>query len=85
MPNGKYGDHPITDILIHGRSVYSKRADDLIRKIVALGGRGEIDTLLLVEYNDWGNPDVKKLEGVLQGICERLLAETRPQRPESGP
>ena len=38
MPNGKYGDHPITDILIYGRRVYSKRADDLIRKIVALGG-----------------------------------------------
>ena len=38
MPNGKYGDHPITDILIYGRRVYSKRTDDLIRKIVALGG-----------------------------------------------
>jgi hypothetical protein len=75
MPNGKYGDHPITDILIHGRRVYSKRADDLIRKIVELGGRSEIDTLLLVEYNDWGKPDVKKLEGVLTGILEHLLAE----------
>jgi hypothetical protein len=75
MPNGKPGDHPITDILIHGRRVYSKRADDLIRRIVALGGRSEIDTLLIVEYNDWGNPDVKMLEGILMEIHQRLQAQ----------
>lgn len=37
MPNGKPGDHPLTDIIIYGRRVYSERADALVREIVELG------------------------------------------------
>ena len=36
MPNGKPGDHPLTDILIHDRKIYSPVARDLIREIAAL-------------------------------------------------
>ena len=36
MPNGKPGDHPYTDIMIHGRDVYSRRAAALVRKIASL-------------------------------------------------
>ena len=61
MPNGKIGDHPLTDIIIHGRRVYSERADLLVRQIVELGGREEIADLLLLEYNDLANPDISKL------------------------
>ena len=43
MPNGKPGDHPLTDILIHKLGVYGREADDLIRKIAALGSRRELD------------------------------------------
>jgi hypothetical protein len=32
MPNGKPGDHPLTDILVHKLKVYGREADDLIRK-----------------------------------------------------
>lgn len=77
MPNGKIGDHPLTDIVIHGRRVYSDDADALVRKIVELGGRDEIADMLLLEYNDLQNPDVPKLERVLAGIHERLLREAR--------
>lgn len=73
MPNGKIGDHPLTDIIIHGRRVYSERADLLVRQIVELGGREEIADLLLLEYNDLANPDVAKLEHVLNEIHDRLL------------
>lgn len=38
MPNGKPGDHPLTDILVHGRRVYSEAADALVREIASLGG-----------------------------------------------
>jgi hypothetical protein len=73
MPNGKIGDHPLTDIIIHGRRVYSERADLLVRQIVELGGREEIADLLLLEYNDLANPDISKLEHVLTEIHDRLL------------
>lgn len=75
MPNGKIGDHPLTDIVIHGRRVYSDHADALVRKIVELGGRDEIADMLLLEYNDLQNPDVPKLERVLARIHQRLLRE----------
>jgi hypothetical protein len=43
MPNGKPGDHPLTDVLVHGMTVFGPRADDLIREIANLGGKAELD------------------------------------------
>lgn len=43
MPNGKPGDHPLTDILVHRLAVYGDEADDLIRKIAELCSRRELD------------------------------------------
>lgn len=33
MPNGKPGDHPITDIVVHRSRVFGEPFDDLIREI----------------------------------------------------
>ena len=33
MPNGKHGDHPFTDILIHGSSEYGEPVDSLVKKL----------------------------------------------------
>jgi hypothetical protein len=79
MPNGKPGDHPLPDITIHNQRVYSERADGLIREIVRLGGRREIENMLFLDYNTWDNPDVPKLEGVLTAIYERLIANSTPR------
>ncbi len=43
MPNGRPGDHPLTDILHHHIAVYSKEIDDLIRKISRLCSTRELD------------------------------------------
>ncbi len=43
MPNGKPGDHPLTDILIHKLDVYGGAADQLIRQIADLCSRRELD------------------------------------------
>jgi len=43
MPNGKPGDHPLTDIFVHGLEVYGPEADDLIRKIGELSSETELD------------------------------------------
>jgi hypothetical protein len=43
MPNGKPGDHPLTDILMHQVEVYGLEVDGLIRQIAALCSRRELD------------------------------------------
>lgn len=82
MANGRPGDHPVTDILIHGRRVYSPTADALVREIVQLGGREEISDMLLFEYNDMAQTDVPELERVLTGIRDRLRRHMRERGHE---
>jgi len=43
MPNGKPGDHPLTDIFHHKIEVYGTEADELIRRIGSLCSRRELD------------------------------------------
>ena len=38
MPNGRPGDHPVTDIVVHGFDKFSPRVDDLVREIARLHG-----------------------------------------------
>ena len=73
MPDGKLGDHPITDIIVHERLVYSERADELIRRIVEMGGSARIDQMLLTDYNYYSDPDVPELEIALKNIYDELV------------
>jgi hypothetical protein len=43
MPNGKPGDHPLTDLLVHGVPVFNPRVDALVREIAGLGGRETLE------------------------------------------
>jgi hypothetical protein len=36
MPNGKPGDHPITDMLIHGKHPFPEDMEEMIRKLHAV-------------------------------------------------
>jgi hypothetical protein len=80
MPNGKPGDHPYTDIVTHGRDVYSARAANLVREIAKLSddrtGRKPAD-MLNSEYNEFDRPDVSQLEIVLTEIRDRALRDAR--------
>jgi hypothetical protein len=38
MPNGKPGDHPHSDIVIHGMPTFTPEIDALVRDVEALGG-----------------------------------------------
>ena len=67
----------MTDILVHGRRVYSERADSLVRKIVDLGGRNRIEDTLLREFNEFNHPDVPRLERLLSDIHDELVADAR--------
>ena len=76
MPNGKVGDHPFTDIVVHGRRVYSERADALIREIDARGGRERIVDVLWREFDEYKDPDIERLERFLLEVREDLLTGT---------
>lgn len=51
MPNGRPGDHPLTDIFVHDLNVYGKEADDYIRKIRRLSSSRELDEWWTKEIN----------------------------------
>ena len=48
--NGKHGDHPLTDILVHKTEVYGKEADELILKVSELCSRNEL--------NEWWKKEI---------------------------
>jgi S-adenosylmethionine hydrolase len=80
MANGKPGDHRFTDIMIHGRDVYSPRAANLVREIARLSddkGRRKLADLLFHEYNEFYHPDVNKLEAVLTEMRDKVVQEAR--------
>jgi len=53
--------------------VYSEKADALMREIDQLGGRDEVADLLWREFDNYKNPDVKRLELVLTQMRDGLL------------
>jgi hypothetical protein len=78
--NGKPGDHPVTDICVHGRSVFSPVADALVREIEQLCGSERLYELL-----DWFNPPaILDLERQLETIRDRLLAKAKADGWEVG-
>jgi hypothetical protein len=68
MPNGKPGDHPLTDILVHKRRVFSRQIDETIREIDQLGGRREI----LDRITWFPRPPLPELERQLLDSLDRL-------------
>jgi hypothetical protein len=83
MPNGRSGDDSYADIVFHKRDLYSKRAADLVREIDLLSdeqGKNELANLLRHEYDQYGTPDVAKLERVLTEIRDGLKGETTVTR-----
>jgi hypothetical protein len=80
MSNGKIGDHPLSDVLIHGRIVYSKRATELIREVVELADdrtKRELSDRLLFEFNEYSTPDIPRLEAELEALLNRLRKEAK--------
>lgn len=47
MPNGRPGDHPVNDIVMHGMRVYSPEVDSLIERLVQLGFQNQVESIVL--------------------------------------
>lgn len=52
MPNGKLGDHPLTDIVVHRMDVFGDEIDSLVRKIVNMPGYDGIKEQLVKILSD---------------------------------
>lgn len=80
MPSGKPGDHPYTDIVLHGLDIYSERAAMLVREIASLvddTGRRQLADLLLADYNEFAHPDIRELERVLAQMRDEARRSAR--------
>jgi hypothetical protein len=71
--NGKKGDHPLTDILIHNLRTYSPKADSLVKEIVNLGGRRELERT----FDLMVPPPISIFERRLQEMRDGLWKEAK--------
>ena len=83
MPNGKPGDHPLTDLFVHELEVYGPEADDLIRKIAGLCGQRELDEWWQREIA-WSNDKALVLSKA-RARYQELLARARDGGWETSP
>lgn len=80
MPNGKAGDHPLTDILAYNLPTFSPTADALIKEIVSLGGQRELEA----KFNLFSPPPLGRFEVELQVLRDRLKQEAKERGWEVG-
>jgi len=79
MPNGAPGDHPLTDITVHGTLTYSRKADAAIRKIEECFPATGLWDLLYLLYRDGRNVKREEADGEIpmaefEAMLEEVLA-----------
>jgi len=78
MPNGKPGDHPLTDILVHKRKVFDPSVDRLVRELSRFRTFPEMYALL-----DWlSPPPAKELEKRLREAIKQARREVAVREEE---
>ena len=92
MPNGKSGDHPLTDILHHGAEVFGPAIDGLVRELAAAPGfdgvRDQVAELLWDNWPAWRNvaSDLPAVRIGLEAIRRKLSGncpDAEPQFPSN--
>lgn len=73
--NGKRGEHPLTDILVHGLEVYGPEADELIREVSELSSRRELYEWWDEEIN--GSTDRQLVVAKAEARCTELMLRSR--------
>lgn len=74
MPNGKPGDHPYTDVVIHGAKRFGEPIDELLRQLETTGGCPDHLSRLLYD-NDPSYRDVQVDREKVESAIRRVLAE----------
>lgn len=74
MPNGKIGDHPLTDILIHGCSDFGPQIDSVVRELAAMPSfdkvRDRVANLLWDNWSLWGEKVTRDLQKVSRELAQ---------------
>lgn len=70
MPNGRPGDHPLTDLLAHGLHPFPPDVEDILLRLVQIDGRHLLNDLsdamwLDLESNRNVEPHRKQLQELL--------------------
>lgn len=73
MANGKKGDHPLTDIVVHHLPTFSPTADALIKEIVSLGAQRELEA----QFNLFSPPPLDTFEVQLRDMRDTLKKEAK--------
>jgi len=72
MPNGKPGDHPLTDIIVHRSPTFGDDIDEKVRKLDAIASDELRDVLAtLVYFWPWGErapTDPHALSAILDSL-----------------
>lgn len=80
MPNGKPGDHPLTDIVVHRTPMFGDEVDEKVRKLDAIASNELRDVLAtLIYFWPWGKRqpvDPQNLSTILDSLLR--YAEKRP-------
>lgn len=66
MPNGKPGDHPLTDICVHKLRTFSEKADNLVCEIVSLVPEADWWSFLYCFYEQDGQLRVAGSETAIE-------------------
>ena len=72
MPNGKPGDHPLTDIVVHRTPMFGAEVDEKVRRVDAIASNELRDVLATVVYFwPWGDRapvDPHSLSAILDSL-----------------
>ncbi len=78
MANGKPGDGPFSDIVVHGLDVYSPSIDALVREIAEASDetrRHQLADRLYQDFHPIHAPDLAELERFLIEWRQRLASD----------
>lgn len=84
MPNGKPGDHPLTDMLVHGMHPFPDDIEQLLRQILNLDPRFPDGTRPYVDQIEWARrfqrwergKDLQEGRSALTAVLKELQAQS---------
>ena len=68
MPNGKPGDHPITDIVKHKIPTYTAEIDELVHKLVGLGYADKVERILFAHSGLPNDEQLRVIKEELESV-----------------